>query len=51
MSFFWTRHKPISKCKVTNNSLNNCVFQAKTLIASAPKHILDIPNPPKPNKP
>ena len=51
MSFFWTRHKPISKCKVTNNSLSNCVFQAKTLIASAPKHILDSPNPPKPNRP
>ena len=46
---FWTRHKPISKCKVTNNSLNNCVFQAKTLIASATKNILDSPNPPKPN--
>ena len=51
MSFFWTRHKSISKCKVTNNSLNNCDFQVKTLIASAPKHILDSPNPPKPNKP
>ncbi len=32
---FWTRHKPISKCKVTNNSLNNCDFQAKTLIGHA----------------
>lgn len=48
---FWTRHKPISKRKVTNNSLNNCVFQAKTLIASATKNILESPNPPKPNKP
>lgn len=26
---FWTRHKPISKRKVTNNSLNNCVFPTK----------------------